>query len=361
MSRVRIPYLQTWNDKNTGHSYTRFRKRGHPLVRLPDQIGSKEFWRAYEEALGRKPEVGKQTRSKAGTVSAAIAAYYVSHQWGELSEGTRNMRRAILERFREPYGEWPLGRLRESFITAYLATLKPHAARNTLKALRGYLRHAGHDVTKGIAPPKARSIKRPSWTPEQIAQYEAHHPIGSRARLAFALARWTGVGCSEVTRMGPSHMRNGEIVIARQKTKVEATITVHPELRAVLDATPITGLSTFLITKSGKPFRSTDLSEQFRAWCDEAGLPKTCYLHGLRHTVGDGLAETGSNPNEIASVLGHASAKSALHYTQGADRKRMARSAMKRWIGGTQNEPVVSSDNPDWTVAKANTLTDKAK
>jgi hypothetical protein len=45
-------------------------------------------------------------------------------------------------------------------------------------------------------------------------------------------------------------------------------------------------------------------------------------------------AETGSNPFQIAAVLAHKSARSAMHYTQGADRKRMARTAMKRLISG---------------------------
>lgn len=102
----------------------------------------------------------------------------------------------------------------------------------------------------------------------------------------------------------------------------------------MLEATPVTGLSTFLVTKSGKPYAPNDLSEQFRTWCDEAALPDRCVLHGLRHAMGDVLAETGSNAFEIGSVLGHKSARSSMHYTQGADRKRMARTAMKRLISG---------------------------
>jgi integrase len=332
MSRVRIDYVQAWRDKKTGRIYIRFRKRGHKSVPLPGPIGSRAFWQAYQDALERKIAIGEDLRSKSGTVSAAIAAYYVSHKWAELSAGTQRMRRAILERFRESYGEFPLGRLPERFLNTYLESLKPHAARNHLKALRGLLKHARHDITRGIEPISAKSKKRPSWSPEHQTQYENRHPLGTKARLAFAIPRFTGLGRSEVCRIGPQNIRNGEIVIARQKTGVEATITIHPELQAILDATPVTGFSTFLVTKTGRPFQPNDLSEQFRQWCNEAGLPRHLSLHGLRHTMGDKLAESGSNPNEIASVLGHASAKSALHYTQGADRKRMGRAAMKRLI-----------------------------
>ena len=64
-----------------------------------------------------------------------------------------------------------------------------------------------------------------------------------------------------------------------------------------------------------------------------------CRLHGLRHTMGDALAESGSSVFEVAAVLGHASARSATHYTQGADRKRMSAKAMKRLIERTGGEP----------------------
>jgi integrase len=338
MSRVRIEFLQVWTDKKTGRQYIRFRKRGMKSIPLPGPIGSKAFWQAYQAALDDKIAVGEELRSKRGTVSAAIAAFYVSQKWGELSAGTQRMRRAILEHFREDYGHYPLGQLNENFLTAYLESLKPHAARNHLKALRGLLRHARHDVTRGIEPIKARNEKRSSWQPQEIAQFEAAHPIGSKARLCFALARYTGAGRSEIARLGPQHVHNGEIAIRRQKTGVDATITIHPELKAVLDATAVTGFATFLVTKTGRSFNPDDLSEQFRQWCNEAGLPRQLSLHGLRHTMGDKLAETGSNPNEIASVLGHAGARSALHYTQGADRKRMARTAMKRLITRTADE-----------------------
>jgi integrase len=228
--------------------------------------------------------------------------------------------------------------------------MKPHAARNHLRALRSFLKHAKHDVTGGIKAPKAKSNKHKSWPVEVMAQYEAKHPVGTKARLAFALARYTGAGRAEIATMGPTHVVNGEISIARQKTNVTATITVHPELAAIIAATPTIGLATFLIAKGGRKFSAKGLGNQFRQWCDDAGIPSHYTMHGLRHTMGDTLAEKGSNPNEIASVLGHASVRTALHYTQGADRKVMSRKAMARLITGPNqarsgNEGV-SEDNP---------------
>jgi len=334
-----LRYVQAWVDSE-GRPHCYFRRPGYNRIPLPP-IGTPGFLAAYETAMAQKPALIGAEATKPGSVSASIAAYYVSDAWAALAGGTQGMRRPILEKFRSHamqngtrYGELPLNRLHKDFLTAYLEKMKPHARLNTFKALRGWLKHAKHDVTRGIDKPKARSEKHHSWEAEEMAAYEARHPIGSKARLAFALARFTGAGRSEIARMGPTHIQGGAIAIARQKTGVPVTIPIHPELARVLEATLVTGFSTFLVTKSGKPYSPNDLSEQFRAWCDEVGLPERCVLHGLRHAMGDALAETGSNAFEIGSVLGHKSARSAMHYAQGADRKRMARTAMKRLVSG---------------------------
>jgi integrase len=155
--------------------------------------------------------------------------------------------------------------------------------------------------------------------------------------------------------LGPQHVVDGEIVITRKKTDTPATITVLPELQAIIEATPLTGLTTFLITKSGRKYEPNDLSDQFRKWCDEAGLPPQYTLHGLRHAMGDALAERDATPNEIASVLAHKDVRSALHYTQEASRKKMARKAMARLIAGTKSDRSgnegVSVENPPQTLS----------
>ena len=72
----------------------------------------------------------------------------------------------------------------------------------------------------------------------------------------------------------------------------ELAIPVHTHLRAVLDATPSEHL-TFLVTATGKPYGGNAFSEQFRNWCDAAGLPKHCKPHGLRKAACRRLAEAG--------------------------------------------------------------------
>jgi integrase len=108
------------------------------------------------------------------------------------------------------------------------------------------------------------------------------------------------------------------------------SLPVRPELRTILDATPITGLSTFLVTKSGKPYSGTDFDEAFRTWCNEAGLPPNCYFHGLRATGCTVLADAGATAHEIAAWSGHMTLKEVERYTKAADQKRLAGSALAK-------------------------------
>jgi hypothetical protein len=188
MKRMRgLPsYLQRWFDKKTRRTQLRFRRRGYKSVPLRGPIGSAEFWIDYQAALTNvsvRSNPGAELRSLAGSISAALAAYYGSHDWAGLSQGTRSMRRTILEKFRERYGTWRLRQITENFVEAYINALKPHAARNHLKTLRGFLKHAKYDVTRNIKAPKAKSTKHPSWPVEVMAEYEATHPIGSKRLL----------------------------------------------------------------------------------------------------------------------------------------------------------------------------------
>jgi integrase len=267
-------FLKRWYDKRTRKTYLFFRRRGYPSVPLPQPVGSDEFWVAYNRALANKQAVGAD-RSIAGSISAALAAYYASPDWSEaLGDATRGGHRPILEKFRQKYGMWPLRQITANFIEAYIGPMKPHPARTTLKVLRRFLKHAKHDVTSEIKSPKAKTNKHESWPLELMERYEAHHPIGSKARLCFALARYTGASRSDLVRLGSGHITAaGEISIVRKKTGVPATIEMLPALCAVLDVTPLTGLKTFLVNGQGNPYSPNELSIAFREWCSEAGIP----------------------------------------------------------------------------------------
>src|SRR5262249_33606276 len=178
------------------------------------------------------------------------------------------------------------------------------------------------------------------------------HAVGTKARLALALLLYTAQRRSDIVRMGLQHVSDGAISVRQQKTRATLRIPVHPALQAVLDAAPSKHL-TFLTTRSGRPYSGNDFSEQFRVWCDEAGLPKECTGHGLRKAACRRLAEAGCSANEIASISGHLTLREVERYTKAAEQERMARNAMTR-ITKTENEQTSGKlSAPNWQPARS--------
>ena len=339
MTRIKLRFIQAWVDRE-GRVHRYFRRPGYPRVRLPGLPGSTEFMEAYRAALNVPfIEIGAAKRSKPGSVSTAIAAYYGSPDFAVLAPGTKAARRGILERFRTKHGDKPIALLPQKFIVSMLGELPPHAARNWLKALRGLLQYSitlemrADDPTQGIKLKTIKSDGHHTWDEAEVARYEAKHPIGSKARLALALGLYTAQRRGDVIKIDRQHVRDGILTVRQQKTGTLLSIPMHSELQIVIAATP--SLHLLLTTKTGKAYGATDFSEQFRRWCDAAGLPKSCTFHGLRKTACRRLAEAGCTVHEIAAISGHLSLKEIERYTKAVDQLRLAQSAMQR----TQQQP----------------------
>jgi site-specific recombinase XerD len=334
MTKLHLRYVQAF--VSSGGVYHYFRKRGSKRIPLPGLPGSAEFMAAYQQALAASPvAIGKDLRSKPGSISAAIAEYLTSRTFKSFSGGTPALRRAILERFRETHGHMPLASLPKEFLVTKLDTMAPHTARTWLKALRHFCTWAvdrklmRNDPTLGIKIKLPKSDGFHCWSEDEIAAFELHHPIGSKARLAFALGLYTAQRREDVVHIGRQHIRHSVLTVRQIKTGVTLAIPLHSALQAVIAATPV-GHLTLLTTKTGKSYSPDDLSHQFRVWCDAASLPPRCTFHGLRKAALTRLADGGCTVHEIAAISGHKTLKEVERYTKAADQGRLARAAMER-------------------------------
>jgi integrase len=291
---------------------------------------------AYAVALAAAPKpIGADLRSRPGSISSAIAEYYQSQAFRSLTGGTPVQRRQVLERFREQHGHLPLASLPKDFLVAVIDSMDPNPARLLMNALRHFLRWAEsrklirQDPTLGIRVRQPKTDGHHSWTEGEIRQYEAAHPIGTKARLALALGLYTAQRRGDVIRIGRQHIRDGVLTVRQQKTGATLNIPVHADLQAIIDATPA-GHLTLLTTKRGGSYRDNNFSDQFRAWCEVAGLPQRCVFHGLRKAALTRLADAGCTAHEIAAFSGHATLKEVERYTKRADQARLAQAAMAK-------------------------------
>jgi integrase len=212
------------------------------------------------------------------------------------------------------FGNESFATLTRNIVERMLATkaATPHAAKSFLKTLRGMVAVAlqvglcESDPTVGIRV-KVRATAQGfrTWAEDDIAAFEAAYPIGTRARLAFALLLFTGQRRGDVVRMGRQHVKGGILTVRQGKTGAVVFIPVLPELQAVLAASEA-GQLTFLTTATGKPFTGGSFTNWFGAVCRAAGLPLGLSAHGLRKAMCRRLAEAGCSANQIAAISGHA-------------------------------------------------------
>ena len=290
------------------------------------------------QALPR-PMIGA-SRTKAGSIAALVVSYFASPVFLSLAPATQTTYRNILERFRVEHGDKPVALLTRQHINAMLAkrVLTPAAANHWLRLVKALMAFAVEEgwrkdnPTTGITRIKNKTEGFHTWDENEIAQFEAHHAIGSKARLALALLLYTAQRRSDVVRMGRQHIRNGVVHVRQQKTGATLAIPMHPALAAIIEATPSDHL-TLLTTSFGKPFTAPGFGNWFRERCNEANLPRHCAAHGLRKAACRRLAEAGCSANVIASISGHTTLNEVSRYTKAADQELMARDGMAAITG----------------------------
>jgi integrase len=324
---------------------------------------------AYEAARAAEPKavaVGAH-RIKAGTVDDLVTRYFASAAFlGLPSKATNATYRGIIEGFRREHGSKRLAHLRtediEHLLTKKLAT--PAAANNWLRMVRMLMKFAiskkmlAADPTLGIKTLTYETTGFHTWSEENIATYYQRHPIGSMARLAMTLMLYTGCRRADAVRLGPQNIKDGFLTYTQQRNRIRKpvtlTIPVHFDLRRVIEATPMVGVKTFLVTSFGKPFSEAGFGNWMRERCDEAGLPE-CSSHGLRKAIARRLAEAGMSPHQIQSITGHTTLKEIERYTKAARQKLMAEMAMRGLGEAVEPVALIEADtSPDHEQAVSN-------
>lgn len=347
MAAVPYRYLTCDPDRHGNVRYY-YRRPGAKKIRIRGEPGSDEFQASYKAASeGRSTPKVRTAAPLPGSFRMACAAYYGSTEFAALDISTRKWRRraldaVALESFENgiSHGDKPIRMMEPKHVRKIrdAKVTTPGAANTRLKALRALfawsIEHefADRDPTRDVKRLRYKTTGHHSWTLEEVAQFEARHPVGTKARLAMAIILFTTGRREDAVRLGRQHRKNGRFRFVQAKNEdrapVEIDIPVHQGLAAVIDATPSEHL-TFLVTEYGKPFTAPGFGNKFRTWCDQAGLPH-CSAHGLRKATAAKLAEAGASAHEIMAITGHQTLEEVERYTKAARNRVLADSAMAK-------------------------------
>jgi hypothetical protein len=160
--------------------------------------------------------------------------------------------------------------------------------------------------------------RRHTWTDGEIKAYRDHHPIGTKARLAFEL-HWHYLAAVDACRSGPANVKIREGIKFlegnRRKTGEPFKVAVSPTLEECIASTPptrnglrVVGAQTFLITAKGRLQYDEKyyVRKVFRSWCKAAGLPARCTSHGIRRAKASARAHDQLTSEELNVEAGWA-------------------------------------------------------
>jgi enterobacteria phage integrase len=331
---ISLKYLHSYTDRY-GKERFYFRRNGKstPLPGLP---GSREFMDAYAACLGDgAPSVRAMAEIHPRSLRALAIRYYASANYQDLSDGSKSIYRRTLEPFLVEHGHRRADQMQRVHVIAIVGGMadRPGAASMLLKRLRVLLRF-GIDLGWMKSDPTLRvkgyrSTELHTWTEEELAQFEARWPLGTKQRLAFGLLLYTGQRGSDVRRMVWTDIVGASIRVAQQKTGTKLVIPLHPRLQELLADARKTQAS-IMATEYGAAFSVKGFGQFVSAAIQAAGLPTRCKAHGLRKAAARRLADAGCSANQIASVTGHKTLAEVERYTRAADQERLAKEAIAK-------------------------------
>ena len=264
-----------------------------------------------------------------GTFAWALDLYTSgSKQWQKYSQTTRANRQAIYSRYRKMQGARPLSTITDKAIEQALYAKGGFAAVNEYKALKPVFEHVRRlgfvqkNPLIGIEIDRPKSKGFPTADAEDIAAYQKCWPLGTRERLIFDLALYTGAARVDLARLGRKNVEGNLLIYKRQKSGVIARVPLTHELRSIIDQTPHIA-PAFVLTARGKPFSAASLGNVFRNAAKQADI--TARLHGLRKAFCVYWSEQGASTHQIAAMAGHMSLSEVERYTRAADRERMVK------------------------------------
>jgi integrase len=219
MIKVIRQYRYVVEDRDRhGNVRVYLRVLGKRKLRLWQEPGTPEFDAEYRRALAGEIKPKAATRrpgAATGSLRALCISYYSSAEYKRMEPRSRHVRRLILDKLCDAHGDKPVALMEPRHVRRIRdekAEL-PEAANAIVKALRAVFRHG---VLADLVPRNpAREVEYlrsgrdgyHTWTSEEVQQFEARHPIGTKARLALALLLYTGQRRSDVVRLGRQHIR----------------------------------------------------------------------------------------------------------------------------------------------------------
>jgi integrase len=338
---IRVPGVKTYRSR--GKVYAYHRATG---TRLKTPIGTAAFLAEIERLDGAVVK----TDARPGTLGALIEAYRRSPEFAELAPRTRSDYQKVFD-YLKPLAADRLAEINSSYVIeardAAFVAHKRRFANYVVAVLRLLLKwgeardliavNAAAAVPKLRRPRSAPVVNR-AWGDDEGAAVLVAATGG--VKVAIALGMFAGMREGDAVSVTRAAYDGAWLRWKQGKTGNDIEVPVDPRLKAILDAeierratSPVAAL-TLVIGDRGRPYTGNGFRAMFfrlvRRLAQEGKVRPSLTFHGLRHTAGRTLAERGAEPRMIAALLGHRTLAMAAHYSEEANRRKLATAAITK-------------------------------
>ena len=355
MIKPRLPRFCVFDPDRRGNERYYVRKKGAPKIRIKAEFESRpgeiakafmdEYWAALAVIDGTIVSAPVKATPREDTFDWLCDQYFRSDRFQRFDRDTQRDKRSVLTRFCESAGNLPYKKYRKDDMEKSQLKRRetPGAADKLVKVIKAVFnwaieaKLATHNPAVGVRAINVGSEGFHTWTPEELDQFRAFYPLGTKPRLAMEIMINIGARLSDAADIGPRNetMIKGErwlrFTVKKNRKRFGAVTIEAPmtaDLIAAIEATEI-GHDAYLLTSFGKPFVTAGLGNKMRDWCNEAKLPE-CSSHGLRKAAAVALAENGATAPELCAIFGWSNLRAAQIYIEKANKRKMTANAFRR-------------------------------
>ncbi len=286
-----------------------WQRRGHPLIRLPDNPVERFV---MVERLNNTADAAQRQSSETerGSIAWVIRKYQENDNFRRLAPGTVRYYQRFLRDIEALGPAMAFASLTRravvDFIESYATSSQRRQCAAVMQNLFKVARYYGIAAVDEAAnlrlkgnPPRNRI-----WSEDEIARWlAAAQSEAPYLTTAFLLLQYTAQRPSDVLQMAWPHYSGSAIRLRQQKTGVLLDVPVHPLLRDHLDGLARNGLSLTIVAERGRPVIYWRFNKLFRRIARQAGID--AQARDLRRTAMLRMAEAGATTPQIASVSGH--------------------------------------------------------
>jgi len=312
-------------------------------IRLPDDLNSSKFLKAYAEAQEQIKSKGRNQ----GTLKELIQRYVESSKYRDAAPRTRKDYQRQIIKIENAFGNIPIEVLNDQRVRADFLDWRDNLAKTSKKqadyaiAILGLI--LAWSLDRGLIahnfaarPGKLYRSQRASviWSDQDVEAFLAKADL--ELQLALILARDTGQRQGDLLRLTWASYDGSYIRLTQSKTGVRVEVPVTQELRALLDrvkgerADRTVDATTILARPDGQPWRTDHFRHAWREITLAADLDGKRF-QDLRGTAVTALADAGCTTFEIAAITGHSlkSVESILEHYVARSRTRADNAIIK--------------------------------